>query len=143
MLNAKEITKKMVSEYDTDFFEEFEIVRDGKEDKDYVYRFALDRLQKKKIGEDELKYADASKEYCELLRRECKIKKIPFVPKKGQKYYFVCWNNMNTKAYATHEIWEGCLFDYLNLRTGNVFKTILGAQNRVKEVSEKIKYGKC
>ena len=88
MLNAKEITKKMVSEYDTDFFEEFEIVRDGKEDKDYIYRFALDRLQKKKIGEDELKYTDASKEYCELLRRECKIKKIPFIPKKGQKILF-------------------------------------------------------
>ena len=70
-----------------------------------------------------------------LLVGKYTIKKLPFVPKSREEYWYVRWGWVDYKPAepgATSDIWEDHSIDYCMLKTGNCFRT--------KEEAEKAKY---
>lgn len=70
-----------------------------------------------------------------ILSGEYEIVKIPFKPKKGDKYYYYC-------AYVDGYIfkdWLSCDEDYVRWKIGNCFRTEEEAETKGKEIMKRLK----
>lgn len=144
MLDIKSITSELVFKYGVTIFEDFYITIDDNqiENDGFIYRFTLESLQKRKIDEPETNFVEAGNEYCKLLREKCNIVPIKFIPKQGQRYFYIEWGSNTKDAYVTQETWDGGSLDYMNLKMGNVFKSVQGARSNMKKVINTIIDGK-
>lgn len=71
-----------------------------------------------------------------LLNGKISIIKIPFEPKDGEQYWYVCWNEHGIGA--TVSIWRNMVSHYADKYCGNVFRTQTEAEEHKYEVYERL-----
>lgn len=109
------------------------------------------------LGSSELRYKITSNGLCykndkgwfrhsdcalvELIKGVWEIKKLPWKPKKGEKYYYVSWCKENGKwiiSAAEQEYWPTFDGDVLRVDIGNFFQTIETAEAQKYEVFKRL-----
>lgn len=107
-------------------FEEFMV-----DSHDTHYRFADNEFQYKLCGKWCTTYGCDT--LVELIYGKAEIIPIPFEPKKDQSYYALDGHDF----YVTKIWWSDSVWDWCNLRVGNVFRTEQKAQdNRARLYKE-------
>lgn len=67
-----------------------------------------------------------------------KIKKLPFNPKEGDKYFYISWSN-NTHPTVKDTVWMGSTFDYMCYALHNVYRNYFEANDNMSSVVNGIK----
>ncbi len=67
-----------------------------------------------------------------------KVKKLPFEPKDGEKYWTVYWKEIGDMPCAIYEIWRGDSCDFANKVSGQCFRTEAEAEKHKYEIYEKL-----
>lgn len=67
-----------------------------------------------------------------------KIKKLPFNPKEGDKYFYISWNH-DTHPMVKDTVWTGSTFDYMCYALHNVYRTYFEANDNMGSVVNGIK----
>lgn len=70
----------------------------------------------------------------DLIYGDKKVVKLPFEPKKGEKYFVVSVVDMAVRAFA----WDGTTSDYCYKACGNCFRTEAEAEKHKYEIYEKL-----
>ena len=72
----------------------------------------------------------------DLIYGDEKIIKIPFEPKKGEKYWYVWWND--SEIDTTYTQWDGAVGNWADKYCGNCFRTEAEAEKHKFEIYEKL-----
>ena len=114
--------------------QEFELTDDdGKRKDEYTYKIIEDGLYRKEANNISL-YAEPSVTLDCILNGDYKAVPKPWKPKKGEKY----WTYSEIWEEVTSFRWEGYYYDLLLWKVGNCFKTRDEAEDKGKEIMEKI-----
>lgn len=92
-----------------------------------------------KNGNDWSVFSDSS--LVNLIKGAFEIKKLPWKPKKGERYYYVSWYKENGKWIIRaewQEYWPTYDGDVLRVDTGNCFKTCEEAEAAKYDVFERL-----
>ena len=73
-----------------------------------------------------------------FLKGDYEIVKLPFEPKKGEKYWTVYWKGIGDMPCAVYETWRGDSCDFANKVSGNCFRTRDEAEKHKYEIYEKL-----
>ena len=114
--------------------QEFELTDDdGKRKDEYTYKIIEDGLYRKEANAISL-YAEPSVTLDCIINGDYKVVSKPWKPKKGEKY----WTYSEIWEEVTSFRWEGYYYDLLLWKVGNCFKTRDEAEEKGKEIMEKI-----
>lgn len=110
--------------------EEFKLKSDEVGEYDEIYRFDENAAlqMKNRCG------WGMSCRLAALLSGDIEIIKLPFEPKKGEKYFVVSIVDMAVRAFA----WDGTTSDYCYKACGNCFRTKEDAEKHKYEIYEKL-----
>lgn len=73
-----------------------------------------------------------------LINGTYEVKKPPFEPKDGEKYWTVYWKGIVDMPCAVYETWRGDSCDFANKVSGNCFRTEAEAERHKYEIYEKL-----
>lgn len=73
-----------------------------------------------------------------LITGEYEVKKLPFEPKNGERYWTVYWKEIGDMPCAVYETWRGDSCDFANKVSGNCFRTQAEAEKHKYEIYEKL-----
>ena len=75
-------------------------------------------------------------QYMKLLNGFYQIEKLPFEPKKEEKYWYVWWNSQYIET--TYTFWQGEVSNFSDKYCGNCFRTEAEAEAHKYEIYEKL-----
>ena len=73
-----------------------------------------------------------------LINGILEVKKLPFEPKNGEKYWTVYWKGIGDMPCAVYETWRDDSCDSANKVSGNCFRTETEAEAHKFEIFEKL-----
>ena len=76
--------------------------------------------------------------YKMIMKGDTEVKRLPFEPKDGEKYWTVYWKGIVDMPCAVYENWRGDSCDFANKVSGNCFRTEAEAEAHKFEIFEKL-----
>ena len=76
--------------------------------------------------------------YKMIMKGDTEVKRLPFEPKDGEKYWTVYWKGIVDMPCAVYETWRGDSCDFANKVSGNCFRTEAEAEAHKFEIFEKL-----
>lgn len=74
--------------------------------------------------------------YKMIMKGNTEVERLPFEPKEGEKYWYVCWNNSEIDTTYTH--WDSVVSNWADKYCGNCFRTETEAEKHKYEIYEKL-----
>lgn len=131
---AKNLIPEIAKMLGVELGEEFKV----KGDDELTYRFDSDGLKLTHDSGIELAKISANVAFVDLVNGKDEIIKLPWNPKKGERYYTFVPRSNDEKLIVTSTLWENDVADNALLKAGWVFKTEEEAQKALPIVAKKI-----